>query len=223
MTRQAHGGIHFTDRDGRLLRWINGHGSVTLRQMARWTGVSYQSMQRRVRQLVDHGYLERRAIFHGDRAHWLTKLGHQLCADDLPPPKDIKLGSYRHNHMLVDLSLSLIADLGGRFTPERRVRQIMGFTKFGERYHVPDGWMHVDARKKPIAIELELSTKGSRRLEKIMHHHVFDLDIAEVWYFVESDVVRRHLEKAGGGFASIRIFNVPDDVADGLPKELALA
>jgi DNA-binding MarR family transcriptional regulator len=127
--------MQFTERDVHLLRWINGHGSATLRQIARWNDSFYQSAQRRVRQLVDHGYLERRALVYGDRAHWLTKLGRQLCADDLPPPKDIKLGSYRHNHMLVDLSLSLIADLDGRFTPERRVRQIMGFTKFGERYH----------------------------------------------------------------------------------------
>lgn len=223
MTKPSHGGIQFTDRDARLLCWINGHGSVTLRQMARWGGVSYQSAQRRVRQLVDHGCLDRRYLVHSDRAHWLTKFGRQLCADDLPPPKDIKLGSYRHNHMLVDLSLSLITDLGGRFTPERRVRQIVGFTKFGERYHVPDGWMHFDDREKPVAIELELSTKGTRRLKKIMHNHVFDLDIAEVWYFVESDVVRRHLKKVSGGFNSVKIFNVPNEVTAGLPQELALA
>ena len=155
--------MQFTERDAQLLHWINGHGFVTLRQIVRWNDSYYQAAQRRVRQLVDHGYLERRAIFHGDRAHWLTKLGRQSCADNLSPPKDIKLGSYRHDHMLVDLSLSLLSVLGGRFTPERRVRQIMGFTKFGERYHVPDGWLHLDDEGDPVAIELELSTKGTEQ------------------------------------------------------------
>ena len=215
--------MQFTERDAQLLRWINGHGFVTLRQIARWNDSFYQAAQRRVRQLVDHGYLERRAIFHGDRAHWLTRLGRQLCADDLPPPKDIKLGSYRHDHMLVDLSLSLISLLGGRFTPERRVRQIMGFTKFGERYHVPDGWMHFDDKANPVVIELELSTKGTERLEKIVRDQAWDLDIEEVWYFVESDVVRRHLKRVAEGYDSVRIFSVPADVTAGLPQELGFA
>jgi len=85
--------MQFTERDVHLLRWINGHGSATLRQIARWNDSFYQSAQRRVRQLVDHGYLERRALVYGDRAHWLTKLGRQLCADDLPPPKEFKSSS----------------------------------------------------------------------------------------------------------------------------------
>ncbi len=70
--------MRLTERDLELLRWINGHGFVTLRQIARWNDSFYQAAQRRVRQLVDHGYLERRAIFHGDRAHWLTKLGRHV-------------------------------------------------------------------------------------------------------------------------------------------------
>ena len=32
--------MRFTERDGRLLRWINGHGFVTLRQAARWLGTN---------------------------------------------------------------------------------------------------------------------------------------------------------------------------------------
>ena len=212
--------MQFTERDAQLLRWINGHGFVTLRQIARWNDGFYQAAQRRVRQLVDHGYLERRAIFHGDRAHWLTKLGRQLCGDDLPPPKDIKLGSYRHDLKLVDLSLSLLSVLGGRFTPERRVRQILGVTKFGERYHVPDGWLHIDDEGEPVAIELELSTKGTDRLDKILQDHVLDFDIEEVWYFVESDVVRRHLTRVAEVYDSVRIFSLSDDVIAGLPKEL---
>lgn len=215
--------MQFTERDAQLLRWINGHGFVTLRQIARWNDSFYQSAQRRVRQLVDQGYLERRAIFHGDRAHWLTKLGRQLCADDLPQPKDIKLGSYRHDQMLVDLSLSLISLLGGRFTPERRVRQIMGFTKFGGRYHVPDGWMHFDDKENPVAIELELSTKGTERLEKVVRDHAWDFDIEEVWYFVESGVVRRHLKRVAEGYDSVKIFSVPADVTTDLPQELGFA
>jgi hypothetical protein len=49
------------------------------------------------------------------------------------------------------------------------------------------------------------------------------LDIEEVWYFVESDVVRRHLKKVAEGFDSVKIFDVPAEVTAGLPQELVLA
>lgn len=58
--------MRFTECDGRLPGWINGHGFVTLHQVARWLGTNYQTAQRRVRLLVDHGYLDRRWLVHGD-------------------------------------------------------------------------------------------------------------------------------------------------------------
>ncbi|MGI9449195.1 MAG: hypothetical protein ACR2QH_00825 [Geminicoccaceae bacterium] len=136
---------------------------------------------------------------------------------------DVELSSYQNDQMPVDLSLSLILLLDRRFTLERRVRQIMGFTKFGERYHVLDGWVHFDDKENPVAIELELSTKGTERLEKIVRDHAWDFDIEEVWYFVESDVVRRHMKRVTEEYDTVRILNVPDDVTAGLPQELGFA
>jgi Ni,Fe-hydrogenase III large subunit len=57
-------------------------------------------------------------------------------------------------------------------------------------------------------------------LEKILQDHVLDFDIEEVWYFVESDVVRRHLMRVAEVYDSVRIFSLSDDVIAGLPKEL---
>ena len=51
-------GIRLTDRDRDLFGWINGHGFVTVAQVARWMGVHYQTAQRRLRLLVQHGYLQ---------------------------------------------------------------------------------------------------------------------------------------------------------------------
>lgn len=56
-----------------------------------------------------------------------------------------------------------------------------------------------------------------------MSDHAWDLDIEEVWYFVESNVVRRHLKKVAEGYNSVRIFSVPADVTAGLPQELGFA
>jgi hypothetical protein len=201
--------MRITERDGRLLRWINGHGFVTLRQVARWLGTNYQTAQRRVRLLYNHGFLDRRWLVHGDRAHWLTPAGRALCGDSLPLPKDIRLGSYRHDSLLVDLDLALVAETGGRFVPERRLRQMLKKNRVGALGHVADGLLYVAGEKQPVVIELELSTKASRRLETIMRGYTADFDVHWVWYFVECDAVRRHLMKAAEAYALIKIFDLP--------------
>ncbi len=212
--------MRFTERDGRLLRWINGHGFVTLRQVARWLGTNYQTAQRRVRLLYDHGYLDRRWLVHGDRAHWLTPAGRAVCGDSLPPPKHVRLGSYRHDRMLVDLALTLAAETGGRFTPERHLRQMQDLDRVSKRSHVADGWLHLDGQTKPIAIELELSTKGSRRLERILRSYMTDLDIAEVWYFVECEAVRRQLTKAAKDLGFIKIHDLPSSCCQSVGRQV---
>ena len=205
--------MRFTERDGRLLHWINGHGFVTLRQVARWLGTNYQTAQRRVRLLYDHGFLDRRWLVHGDRAHWLTTAGRAICGDSLLPPKDIRLGSYRHDSLLVDLDLALVAETGGRFTPERRLRQMLAKDRVGAAGHVADGWLHFEGKNQPTVIELELSTKASRRLEDIMRGYAADFEVGNVWYFVECDAVRRHLMKAAEGFAFIEIHDLPSSMS----------
>jgi len=217
--------MRFTERDGRLLHWINGHGFVTLRQVARWLGTNYQTAQRRVRFLFDDGYLDRQWLVHGDRAHWLTPAGRGMCGDSLRPPKHIRLGSYRHDRMLVDLALTLVVENRGQFTPERRLRQMEEMDQVGKRGHIADGWLHLDGQTKPIAIELELSTKGSRRLERILRGYMADLEIAEVWYFVECETVRRQLAKAAKDLSFIEIHDLPalycQPVGDQVPDQKA--
>ena len=201
--------MRFTERDGRLLRWINGHGFVTLRQVANWMGTNYRTAQRRVRLLYNHGFLDRRWLVHGDRAHWLTPAGRAFCGDSLAPPKDIRLGSYRHDSLLVDLDLALVAETGGRFVPERRLRQMLKKNRVGALGHVADGLLHLAGEKQPVVIELELSTKASRRLEAIMQGYTADFDVHWVWYFVECEAVRRHLMKAAEAHALVKIFDLP--------------
>ena len=84
---------------------------------------------------------------------------------------------------------------------------------------VPDEWMHFNDKENLVAIELELSTKGTARLEKVLRDHAWDFDIEEVCYFVESDVFRRHLMRVAKGYDSVRVFSLSGDVIAGLPQE----
>jgi len=202
--------MKFTERDTDMIRWINGHGFATIRQIARWMGSSYQAAQRRTQILADADFLEHRWPFRGERVYLPTKRAAARSGDELPPLNRITHGSYVHDLELIDLALWLAADTGGAFTPERRIRHERGLTGVGISGHVADGLLKL-GDDKPIAIELELSTKAKRRLAKIIRGYLGDLSVSEVWYFAGSGAVRGSLERAAGDHAFIKIRDWPPD------------
>ena len=195
--------MRFTERDARLLHWINGHGFVTVEQAAHWMGTTYQTGAHRIRVLVDGGYLRRERILHGDpRIHRVTEQGLLACEDTLVQLQSVNLGTYKHDLMLVDLAHSVVEATSGAFVPERRLRHQLGMN--GARGHVPDGLLHLDGQK-PIAVELELSIKAKDRVEAIVEDYAADRTLAAVWYFVTSQAVRRFLEKITTGYGLFEI------------------
>lgn len=118
------------------------------------------------------------------------------------------MGSYEHDLQLVDLAMTLEKQTGGQFVTERRIRQERGLAGIGVHGHVSDGLLELDGHK-PTAIELELSTKGWRRLKSIMSDYAADLDIGGVWYFAGSDAIARRLQRAAEGhpFIKVRVWN----------------
>lgn len=202
--------MDFTPRDARLLRWINGHGFVTVQQAATWLGIRYQTCHRRLKRLVDGGYLTNTRVGHSRYTYRLTKAGVTRSGDDLPPLKFVAMGSYNHDLQLIDLAMMLERRTGGRFMTERHIRQDRSLAGVGVHGHVPDGLLELDGQR-PAAIELELSTKGWRRLKSIMSNYAADLDIGEVWYFAGSGPLCRRLKRAADGYSFIKIFTWDPD------------
>jgi len=200
--------MQVTARDIDMLRWINGHGFGTIRQISHWMGTGYRTSQRRVQRLTGAGLLCHEWLMRRERIYWPTKLGIDLCDDDLPPLRRIAAGTYNHTLQLIDLAHSLITETGGSFVPERRLRHERGLSGVGLRGHVPDGHLRF-ADRKPIAIELELSTKGQRRLAQIMKRYVADLSIGDVWYFAGNAALKLRLEKAASQHSIIKVHPWP--------------
>lgn len=205
--------MDFTPRDARLLRWINGHGFVTVQQAATWLEISYQTCHRRLKRLVDGGYLTTTRVGHSRYAFRLVKAGVIKSSDDLPPLKTIAIGSYEHDLQIVDLAMTLEEQTGGRFITERRIRQERGLVGIGAHGHVPDGLLKLHDQR-PIAVELELSTKGWRRLKGIMADYAADLDIGEVWYFAGSDALYRRLRRVADGYNFVRVHSLSDSMLE---------
>ena len=196
--------MRLTERDLELLRWINGHGFVTARQVAEWMGASRQAAHRRLGLLHREGYLLRERLFHGeDRAYHVSALGQEASGDGLSRLEMISPATYRHNRMLVDLAQTVISKTGGHFTPERRLRQERAKDGLSRDSHVPDGLLQIKG-KKPIAIELELTAKSRRRLEAIVDDYLRS-DLGEVWYFTGDEQIRRKLKSVTDGYRMFKI------------------
>ena len=198
----------FTSRDHRLLQWINGHGFVTADQAAAWMGVCPRIGRRRLKVLVEGGYLQRKRFgFNDPQFHWLTKQGWEISGDDLAPPKQINRVTYLHDQMLVDLSQKVVAHTKGDFVPERRLRAERQAGRKGRWRggHVSDGLLYV-GDKKPIAIELEVSLKERVRLRKIITDYVVDQRLWQVWYFVTNDTVKRAIERMTKPYRHFQVF-----------------
>lgn len=193
--------MRMTERDQGLLRWNNGHGFVSVQQVSKWMGVEFSTGARRVRALCDEGLLERRR-FPASTATVLipTTDGCTLAGDHLAPIKGVRVATSRHDLLLVECAMSLERRFGVSFEPERRLRA-RGFADDG---HMPDGLMHrQDGR--PIAIELELSQKAPARVAAIMDAHAANFDIAEVWYVVVDDTMKRFITRCSEGYAHVKV------------------
>jgi len=64
------------------------------------------------------------------------------------------------------------------------------------RLHYPDLLLLVGARQERVAIELELSFKGRRRLDTILAGYAAEPSIAAVLYLAEKPAIRREIESS---------------------------
>jgi hypothetical protein len=198
-------------RDEQILTWINGFGFASADQIARYLHTQKPAAYRRLKKLVEGGFLIHEYVLHGHAGVYrLTKLGVQACGDELKALKEISLGIFRHDLALVDLALDLSESYNGEFIPHRRIRRELGLTGVGQIGHIADGYLTYSEAEKPVAIELELSLKGRARLHQIINHYGGDLSVGEVWYFSDEPHVRSAVERAAEGYSFIKTFALRD-------------
>ena len=206
--------MRFVERDGEILRWMNGFGFANADQIMRFMGVKKSSCYARLKKLIEGGYLEHEYVLHGlSGIYKLTQKGTIASGDHLRGSGEIRLGTFKHDLALVDLALDLTDKTGGSFIPQRRIRHDEGLSGVGQTGHVADGYLYLPEQEKPIAVELELTVKARSRLNAIIQDYGGNLAVSEVWYFCKEQSVISALQKAAQGYSFIKIFdlqNMPD-------------
>jgi hypothetical protein len=174
--------MKLTSRDKEILQFINATGWCIAPQIGRRFSIKWWIVYRRMMQLKKAGLVQhlRMSIeYHG--VFYLTRQGAKYT--DLPPVDGISKGIYDHQRMLVDVVLTLRERYPEAvWISERHLVHEKFINGIGKRGHVSDGLL-IFPDEKRVAIEVELSVKGRRRIEGILKSYSGQLDIKEVWYF----------------------------------------
>jgi len=213
--RRRRRGTRITERDRELLSFLAEHRLVLATHVQAQLGISSRAAYARLQALGAAGLLAHEpARFHGQPGCFqITRRGLQMIGSELSRPR-IDLSCYRHD---VGLAWLWLAARSGVFGPmrevysERRLRSHDGTvdgraTPLGvrlggvgpggrDRLHYPD-LILVGTDGRRIAIELELSPKPRRRLERILAGYAADAHIDVVLYLVDDARVAGAVRRA---------------------------
>lgn len=168
--------------------------------------MSIQSAKKRLYELKNVEYLVYEKIFHEKPGIYrVSPKGIAVTNDDLPPIK-IRLGSYEHDSQLVDLAIILEQKTGAVWRTDRQIRHDLGLKGVGVKGHSPDGILEFSSGER-TAVELELSSKGNRRIEKILKEYAVS-QYGTVWYFVNNHALAGKILSAR--IPLIRVFSWPE-------------
>jgi hypothetical protein len=206
--------LRITDRDRAVLEFVSEHRLVLASHVQTLLGVSAAVAYARLHALTVAGLLDHDQIFHArPGCYRITSTGLGLVGSKLPRPR-IDLRCYDHDVGVAWLWLA--ADRGafgdlGEVVSERRLRshdagqggradplgvRLGGVGPGGAaRLHYPD-LMLTDTSGHRIALELELSSKGRTRLQRILAGYGADARVAAVVYLTDDREIAHRVRAA---------------------------
>ena len=193
-----------------MLRWVGRFRFVTDELLAEQFGVSRQQMNLRVRRLADAGLVERTGPPMQPRLTMLTRRGAR--AVDLPVRRAPRTDQQReHELALVWLVIQLERAGDVLVRTERECRTLEAkedgdYSVLVWRSDRPDErrWPDVvlDGDSRRSALELELSPKGTSRLQSIVDAYAKSSSYAEVIFLAADASIARRLARCVQAAAS---------------------
>lgn len=198
--------VRLTERDLQMIRWINGHRAATAEQVAKKFGLGIPTAKKRLHGLKSLDCLVYEKVFQNKPGVYRAAARGIAAASDSLPAARLALGPYEHDLQLVDLAVALEHRTGAQWQTDRQIRREKGLKGVGTPGHSPDGVLVFPGSTR-IAVELELSPKGTGKIEKILKEYAGS-QYQEVWYFVNCDYLAARIRSAA--LPLIKVFSWPD-------------
>lgn len=201
--------ILITKRDRELMRWVNLVGFATIGQIGEKMSMSNWAVYKRVKKLERNECLVSQRVYHGlPGVYRVTEQGTKCSGSHLPPLRMVSKTTYDHDLTVTQLMLKLSKKMGGELTTERELRYQKTQDGIGQFGHIADAEIIIDSKK--IAIEVEMTKKGNRRLRKIMTGYLKNFDINEVWYFCANAQIKRQISDYQSTCSFLKVFDLDE-------------
>jgi hypothetical protein len=209
-TRRRARGPQLTERDGEIIRWITRHGVVTTELVGRrffWRPSKKDygkwAAYRRLRALRELGLVLSNKPFADTPAVLrVTREGARI-ADVGLRPAPLVLSELRHSIEVVWLTEYLLLEhAGAELTTERelraqRYRELRDGVREVEEGRAPDALLRIPTNDAcaqgvmTVAVELDLSRKDRRAMDRMIRQYDYENDIDKVWWYVTKGRVAR--------------------------------
>ncbi|MED4717766.1 hypothetical protein [Bacillus badius] len=215
-----------TERDKKIVYWINKHGFATAEQVGKEFGMSKTAVYRRLKGMVDEGLLKHgRVLADIAGVYWVTNNGVELSESKLSAGKKPGAATLAHDLKMIDLSMYLLKEYENctwLTAREMKSMQMKEAEKTGENKfavlgsRVPDGVLVMGGQY--YAVELELTLKNRKRIKGIVDDYAKRMargEFASVIYYYDKESVARVLHEEVASKAVVRrfqFFEVPKDI-----------
>lgn len=196
-----------TNRDELVLRELSRFRGCLGNQIKVFGSFSnVRPMNRRLKKLIDNGYLERKRHVYGIAGVYrITNKAKKQLGIYLPI-SEIRLDQLEHDLLIVDVYLYLKETLGLKasdFITEKELRHEEGFNT---RTHLPDlVYKHAD---KLFCVEIELSLKAKERLEKNIKSNYVEYN-GQFWYIkYTNSKLKEWLEEFSLYYSDLEIISI---------------
>lgn len=199
-----HRTVRLKEKDINLFNFISKFGFATVEQINSHLGGSINSLKTRLSHLVNDGYLLNHRIFYGKPSVYTVT--QKACSENLSVVKQISVGKYEHDLLVIDVFLKL-QNLFVEYSTERMIRSERG-VGIGKKGRIPDlkGTTH---NNKSIAIEVDRTDKSLDRLRAIIASYALIGEIDEIWFICSSNLIFNNIEKVNCS-DKVKIFHLKD-------------
>ena len=183
--------IKLVERDYRLLQWVYRFRFCLARHiqfLASFDGA--RACDRRLKILVDNGYLNRKKIIYGiPYLYYLSKNGMRLIHVKVKD-ENIRIDQIHHDITTLDCLKGLVDKYNFQLDNMTTERELHINDGFGVRKHHPDLVFKKD--DETYAIEVELNVKAKNRILKNIEDNYLNYDY-QIWVVPLSQVKIKHI------------------------------
>ena len=171
--------IRIVERDIKIFRELERWRVVLGRHIAELAGVTgLKSCQRRLRKLIEAGYIERKRLIYGVAGIYTNTHKAKLVASLPKQTGKIRIEQIPHDIAVLDTAIYFHKAKGIAFADMVTEKQLHSMDGFGVRRHRPD--FVIKREGKRHCVEVELSLKARARLENIIQQNFLDYD-SQIW------------------------------------------